>query len=231
MTRSAPPQHVDTSAAEKVRSGAASVPSGRAPGAGGRRLRAAAITVAVVAALGLGTYTWISATSTPTATGVPDCGTAPVTGPALAGGAEHVAVCSAIGALTAAWNAGDADAYGAAFTADATYTSWIGTHYAGREDIVEGHRALFGGVLAGTRLTDSYLSVRFVHPDVAVVSTRGDTYEGADPPRAPGKVQTYTVVRDGERWRIASFHNTKRNALMERIQFLVDPGSRPIAER
>lgn len=140
-------------------------------------------------------------------------------------------MCTAVGALTQAWDAGDADAYGAGFTTDATYTSWVGTHYAGRDDIVEGHRALFGGVLAGTRLTDSYLSVRFVRPEVAVVATRGDTYEGDTPPQTPGKVQTYTVVDDDGQWRIASFQNTKRNALMERVQFLVDPGSRPLAER
>ncbi|MEV1290835.1 hypothetical protein [Pseudonocardia sp. NPDC049635] len=44
-------------------------------------------------------------------------------------------------------------------------------------------------------------------------------------------MQTYTVVDDDGQWRIASFQNTKRNALMERVQFLVDPGSRPLAER
>ena len=85
-------------------------------------------------------------------------------------------------------------------------------------------------MLSGTRLTSSYLSVRFVHPDVAVVSSRGDTCEDT-PPRVPGKVQAYTVVRDGERWRIAAFQNTRHNPVTERIQFLADPGSRPAAER
>ncbi|MBP2368335.1 SgcJ/EcaC family oxidoreductase [Pseudonocardia parietis] len=193
-------------------------------------LRAALATAAVLGVLGAGGYAWLSLTSTPHVTGQVDCHAAPVTGPVAPGGAEHRAVCATIGSLTSAWNAGDADAYGAGFTPDATYTSWVGTHYTGREDIVEGHRALFDGVLAGTRLTDRFLSVRFVHPDVAVVSTRGDTYEDT-PPALPDKVQTYTVVRDGAAWRIASFHNTRRSPVMERIQFLVDPGSRPAAER
>lgn len=195
-----------------------------------RRTRIALAATGALAALAAAGYVWLSAGASPRVTGHPDCHAAPVTGPVEPGGPDHRAVCAVLGDLTAAWDAHDADAYGALFTADATYTSWVGTHYAGRQDIVAGHRALFDGVLGSTRLTDRVLSVRFATPDVALVATRGDTYETA-PPAQPSKVQTYTVVRDGGAWRIASFHNSARRPVLERVQFLWMPGSRPEAER
>ncbi|WP_344006558.1 SgcJ/EcaC family oxidoreductase, partial [Isoptericola halotolerans] len=134
--------------------------------------------------------------------------------------------------LEASWAAHDAEAYGAAFTADATYTTFAGTHYVGRQDIVDSHAALFEDVLEGTRLDSSYLALRFLTHDVAVLTVRGDTYEG-DTPGTPTKVQTYTLVRaDGDgSWSVAAFQNTQRKALMERVQFLWMPGTVPAAER
>lgn len=65
--------------------------------------------------------------------------------------------------------------------------------------------------------------------DVAVLLTRGDTYDD-EPPESPSKVQSYTMVREGDTWRVAAFHNTQRGKVMERIQFLWYPGTRPAAE-
>ncbi|WP_392896247.1 SgcJ/EcaC family oxidoreductase [Streptomyces sp. LN699] len=133
--------------------------------------------------------------------------------------------------LVAAWGRHDAEAYGALFTEDASYTTYIGTLYRGRRDIVESHRTLFAGFLKGTRLADEILDVRFLGPGVAVLTGRGDTYKGKRP-RKLGKVQTYTVVleEDGQ-WRIAAFHNTRRKPLMEAVSYKVAPGLVPAAER
>jgi len=188
------------------------------------------VTLAVVF-LGVGAYAYLRTTSGVTGTGTPDCSEVPVSG-----AAEHVSesgpqeMCEVIAGLERAWAANDAAAYGAAFTPEATYTTFAGTHYAGREDIVEGHAALFDSVLADSRLTNSYLALRFLTDDVAVLTTRGDTYEG-DEPGAPTKVQTYTFVRDGGTWQVAAFQNTQRQPVMERIQYLWMPDSRPAAER
>ncbi|MEV0298823.1 SgcJ/EcaC family oxidoreductase [Nocardia sp. NPDC050710] len=125
-----------------------------------------------------------------------------------------------------------ADAYGAVFTEDATYTSYLGTYYRGRTDIVEGHRALFDSFLKDTRLADSFLDIRFYGPDTAVVTSRGDTYKGErEQARDLSKTQTYTVVRQDGRWLIAAFQNTKRSNVMERFSFLFSPDSKPSAER
>ncbi|MEV4003585.1 SgcJ/EcaC family oxidoreductase [Actinomadura sp. NPDC049753] len=178
-----------------------------------------------------GTYLWLNSTSNVRNTGNPDCTSVAPTGAPTAD--AHRQVCATLSAMTDAWGRSDAEAYGKAFTQDATYTTFVGSHYQGRRDITEGHRALFGGFLKGTKLADSYLGIRFYGPTVAIVTTRGDTYEGK--PKKPGelsKTQTYTLIRqDDGQWRIAAFHNTKRQRVMERISFLFDAGTKPAAEK
>ena len=144
---------------------------------------------------------------------------------------DVAAVTSVLNELVAAWERHDADAYGELFTADATYITYVGTFYQGRQDIVDSHRTLFGGFLKGTRLADEILDIRFHGPDVAVVNGRGDTYRGTRP-RKLTKIQTYTLVRrhDGT-WRIAAFQNTKRKPLMESISYRFAPDLVPAAER
>ncbi|MEV6557240.1 SgcJ/EcaC family oxidoreductase [Nocardia sp. NPDC051756] len=134
--------------------------------------------------------------------------------------------------MVEAWGRGDADAYGAVFTEDATYTAWFGTLFQGRADIVESHRALFGSFLKDTKMADDVVDIRFYGPDTAVVNSRGDLYKGS--PKTPdrlSKVQTYTLVRQDGQWLIASFQNTKRKQLMERFTFRFAPGARPAAQR
>ncbi|MFD0542503.1 SgcJ/EcaC family oxidoreductase [Streptomyces mexicanus] len=144
---------------------------------------------------------------------------------------ETAAVKAVLDGLVAAWDRNDAEAYGALFTEDASYLSFIGTVYRGRRDIVESHRALFATLLKGTKLADEVVDIRFYGPDVAVVNSRGDTYKGKRPPKL-GKVQTYTLVRDPDgRWRIAAFQNTRRKPVMEKITFTFSPGSVPQARK
>lgn len=202
----------------------------------GRRGRIIALTAVAAVALGLGGgYVWLSATSQPQNQGQAECEQAPVS---TSAGASDAAIdadvrdlCTTLTVLTEAWADHDADAYGTAFTEEATYTTFMGTHYVGRDDIVESHRELFDGPLEGTQLADSFLSINFVNMDVAVVSTRGDTFEGQRPEEL-SKVQTYTMTRpDGDEWSVSSFHNTQRSGAMEQLQFLMSPESQPAAER
>ncbi|MGI5447413.1 SgcJ/EcaC family oxidoreductase [Streptomyces sp. CA-243310] len=144
---------------------------------------------------------------------------------------EEAAVREVLARLVAAWDRHDAEAYGALFTEDASYTTYIGTLYRGRRDIVESHRTLFAGFLKGTRLADEMFDIRFHGSATAVVTGRGDTYKGKRP-RKPGKVQTYTVVLEADgQWRIAAFHNTRRKPLMEAVSYRLAPGLVPAAER
>ncbi|SEG43400.1 conserved hypothetical protein [Nonomuraea solani] len=128
--------------------------------------------------------------------------------------------------LEAAWNRGDGDAYGACFTEDATYTTFVGTVYRDRADLAAGHRALFGSVLKGTRMFNEITEIHFHGPGTAVVIGRGDVARKR--PARLGKVQTYTLVRQADgRWLIASFHNTRRRPLMEAVSFRFVPASAP----
>ncbi|MCT2546605.1 MULTISPECIES: SgcJ/EcaC family oxidoreductase [Streptomyces] len=144
---------------------------------------------------------------------------------------ETAEVRAVIASLIDAWQRHDAQAYGARFTVDATYITFVGTYYQGRADIVESHRTLFEKHLKGTRLADEVLDIRFHGPDTAVVTGRGDTYKGGRPQKLT-KIQTYTLVReaDGE-WRIAAFHNTKRKPLLEAVSFRTAPGLVPAAQK
>lgn len=140
---------------------------------------------------------------------------------------NHHEITSVIASLIEAWGRHDAEAYGSHFTGNATYVTYAGTCYSGREDIVRSHRALFSKFLKGTRLADNIEDIRFFGPDTAVVISRGDTYKGKQPGKLT-KVQTYTLVREGDgRWRIAAFHNTKRKPFMEAITFKFAPETVP----
>ncbi|WP_280421004.1 SgcJ/EcaC family oxidoreductase [Nocardia carnea] len=198
-----------------------------------RRRRWTYIAGAVAAAVllaGAGAYGWLRATSTVSNPGVDSCAEVPVNwGGSSRDGQALADICATMNGLVTAWGENDAEGYGAWFTDDATYTTWVGTHYAGRDDIVRSHRALFEGPLAGTRLVDRYLSLRFVTGDVALLTTRGDTYKG-DVPDSLAKIQSYTLVRQDDTWRVAAFHNTERGKVMERIQFLWYPETRPTVE-
>ena len=144
---------------------------------------------------------------------------------------ETTAITSVLDELVGAWERHDAEAYGELFTEDATYVTYVGTFYQGRQDIVDSHRTLFTTFLKGTKLADEVLDVRFHGPDVAVVNGRGDTSKGTRPHKLT-KIQTYTMIRGSDgRWRIAAFHNTKRKPLMESISYRFAPGLAPAAER
>ncbi|MGP3987034.1 SgcJ/EcaC family oxidoreductase [Streptomyces sp. 3N207] len=144
---------------------------------------------------------------------------------------EIAAVKAVLDGLVAAWGRNDAEAYGALFTEDASYISFVGTAYRGRRDIVESHRALFAKFLKGTKLADEVLDIRFYGPGVAVVNGRGDTYKGKRPHKL-SKVQTYTLVRNADgQWRVAAFQNTQRKPVMEKISFISSPGTIPQGQK
>lgn len=106
-----------------------------------------------------------------------------------------------------AWDAGDADAFGALFTDDATYVIFLGDALVGRAEITENHREVFTRWQRGTRMDVRIESVRQLAPTVLSVLTVGGI--GHDPDHiAIDKLQTFVLVRTGDGWRVAAFHNT-----------------------
>lgn len=135
--------------------------------------------------------------------------------------ADHRAIFELCQALQRAWNRGDATGYASLFTGDADFVAWNGSYGRGRQAIEVAHRRLFDGPLAGSRMVLAGGpeavppgSLRFVRPDVAILVTQG-TVTRADQ-RAAGpdhaSVQTFVLIKDSSHWRVAAFHNTRRQA-------------------
>ncbi|WP_433351881.1 SgcJ/EcaC family oxidoreductase [Microtetraspora malaysiensis] len=142
--------------------------------------------------------------------------------------ADTAAVTAVLDRLTAAWDAGDGAAYGAEFTDDATYITYVGTLYIGGAEIGTAHQALFDSFLKGTQLASEIVSIRFTGPDTVLITTRGDVHKG----RAGKlhKIQTYTLARQATGdWKVVAFQNTKHKALMEAFSFKAQPATKPAA--
>lgn len=134
--------------------------------------------------------------------------------------AERRAIGQLGQALQDAWNRGDAAGYASLFTDDADFVAWTGEYGRGRKAIEDGHRRLFRGPLAGSRMVltgddaGSALpqSLRFIRPDVAVMIASGAVTLASQSVAGPDheSVQTFVLTRNGGHWRVAAFHNTRR---------------------
>ena len=148
--------------------------------------------------------------------------------------ADVEAVTALFKTLTDSWAAADAEAYAGTFTPDADYVTFIGTHLSGRKQIADSHTALWAKFQKDTRLGGRGIRrIRFLTGDVAVLVTEGVVLRKGKSRYRPSevKVQTLTAVRTPEGWRFASFHNTKRRPLMERISARFDPRIAPEVAR
>lgn len=130
-----------------------------------------------------------------------------------------------LGRIAAAWDAGDATAYAAEFTADATYVVFMGLVLRGRQAIEAEHVPVFTKWRRGSRMSIRMLDLRFPAPGVAVVVTTGGIGTRRRIPE--DKVQTFILVRDGGAWRCAAFQNTKRQRLMLRMHAAFDRAAAP----
>ena len=115
--------------------------------------------------------------------------------------------------LSAAWNAGDAAAYAAEFTEDATYVVWNGIVLRGRVAVEDSHRWLFDGPLKGSRFAEQSEApvVRFVRPDVAHVIVAGGIAPDGQDEVSGDRASTVSVllVETVEGWKVAAFQNTR----------------------
>lgn len=143
--------------------------------------------------------------------------------------ADEKAIRELLDHTTDAWNRNDADAYGAAFTENASYVAFFGGIYRGRHEIIESHRVLFAKVLRGTRMYNEVVEIRLVAPDAAVLVTRGDVAKRA--PKRLAKVQSYTVVCIDGNWQFASFQNTRRSRVMRFLTYRTGSAAIPSIDK
>lgn len=123
---------------------------------------------------------------------------------------RHAAVDASLSRITAAWNAGNARAFAAEFTEDASYVIFAGIVSLGREEIEKAHVPVFEKWQKGSRMSMRELHRR-TSGDTVIVVTEGGIGKGRRVRH--DKVQTFVFVNDDGIWRCAAFQNTKKNAL------------------
>lgn len=127
---------------------------------------------------------------------------------------DRAGILDTLATLETCWRAGDADAYAALHSPDATYVAFDGTVMTGRDEIAAGHRSLFAGIMKGSRLAVLERTVRCTTPDTAVVVQRAGIimrWQGNRTTPSRKRLSTTTTVlrRDGTAWTVAGFQNTR----------------------
>ena len=136
---------------------------------------------------------------------------------------DNAAIEALFRQLADAWNSGDTETFGSLFDEDADYVVFNGVHLKGRQQIAETHRQLFQGPLKGTRIEGGGggQTVRYLCPHVALVHNSGGLRRPGESEVSPeqNSVQTFVLMKRGDRWSIAAFQNT-------RVQIYGPPGGR-----
>lgn len=130
---------------------------------------------------------------------------------------DSIAIQNILHDETTFWNKGDAKGYSQNFAVDGTFTNILGLFFTGHEEFMLRHDQIFKGVFKGTVLTQKLVSLKFVHPDVAVVESLSLVYGFSKngPPKGTyldekGRLRTrllQVMVRDGNGWKIVGYHN------------------------
>jgi uncharacterized protein (TIGR02246 family) len=89
-----------------------------------------------------------------------------------------------------AWDAGDARAYAALFTEDATYVIFLGEAMVGRDEIERNHLDVFGRWQKGAKMRVKAIGAKSLSADVCSVLTVGGIRQEA--PIAYDKIQTFS---------------------------------------
>jgi uncharacterized protein (TIGR02246 family) len=126
----------------------------------------------------------------------------------MAEGADSVAK-GLIGRLGRAWNEGDGRAFGEPFAPDADFVDIRGEHHRGQQAIAAGHQAIFDSVYEGSTTDYELTGARELSEDVILAHATGILRAPSGPMAGEhSAVQTLVLVRGGEGWKIAAFHNT-----------------------
>lgn len=126
----------------------------------------------------------------------------------MAANAENVAN-ELIDRLEQAWNDADGRAFGEPFTADADFVDIRGEYHRGQEAIAAGHQAIFDSIYKGSSANYKLMQARELSGDTILAHTTGVLRAPSGPLAGEhSSVQSLVLVREGEEWKIAGFHNT-----------------------
>ncbi len=120
---------------------------------------------------------------------------------------------STLDGLSTAWKDGDGIAFAGCCTEDVDFINILGMHVKGRPAVAELHNTIFRGPYKDSTVKFTIESARTIAPDAVLVIAPAHV----DIPAGPVKgivstVASILLTRDGTRWYIANFHNTRREA-------------------
>jgi len=112
--------------------------------------------------------------------------------------------------LELAWNRYDSVSWAALFAEDAGFIQIFGGQLDGRAAIEASHRHIFDTIYKDSVASFTLRSIRFVRPDVAVVFARASVnFKERNEARVIETRPTLIVAKEGEKWQIVAFQNTK----------------------
>ncbi|MEV8569081.1 SgcJ/EcaC family oxidoreductase [Streptomyces sp. NPDC051322] len=122
---------------------------------------------------------------------------------------DRSAITAVLQGVYQAWDAGDADAFVADYTQEAT-AILPGSLRASREEIRQSMAAGFASFLKGTTTTDRQLGIRFLGRDGAiVVSETGILFPGeSEVPADRVTYATWVLEKTDGAWLVAGYHNS-----------------------
>ncbi len=118
-----------------------------------------------------------------------------------------------LASLSDAWKSGDGAAFSECCTDDVDFINLLGTHVKGRRSVAELHEKIFRGPYKDSTVDFTIESVRFISPGASLVIAPSRI----DVPSGPVKgivlsIASILFVRDSDGWKLANFHNTRREA-------------------
>jgi uncharacterized protein (TIGR02246 family) len=116
-------------------------------------------------------------------------------------------------ALSEAWRNGDGEAFGEWCTQDVDFINLLGMYVKGKPAVAEVHEKIFRGPYKDSTVSFTVVHVRTIAPNavLAIVPARIDIPSGPVQGMV-SSIASVLLVRDGDRWKVASFHNTRREA-------------------
>ena len=127
--------------------------------------------------------------------------------------ADEAAIHAVLASVYHAWDAGDADAFVADYTEDAS-AILPGSYRGSREEIRQTMASSFASFLKGSTTTNRIDQLRFLGADAAVVvSETGILFPGETEVPAHRIVNaTWVFERRDRGWLVAAYHNSPANA-------------------
>jgi uncharacterized protein (TIGR02246 family) len=122
---------------------------------------------------------------------------------------DEMAIRQIVQDMQDGWNAKSGQQFASHFAEDHSYVVWNGMYmpHMDRAGNSQAHQQLYNGVYKDMNVEFKVDNVRFVQTGIAFVHTLAIAIHNGIRPEYPGLLQTMLLEKQGEDWKIVSFHN------------------------